>query len=144
MSTSSQHPDGHNAPAPTPVPATIRQAVVLVVDDDPAITRMIVRALARHRVTSVNSAAEALALVDEGRTFDLLFCDVHMPVMDGMALHAAIATRSPELASRVVFLSGGVAEPRLYAALDALPNKRLDKPFELSAVRALADACVLA
>ena len=42
------------------------------------------------RVTAVDSAEKALALVDEGERFDLLFSDVIMPGMSGVELASAV------------------------------------------------------
>jgi CheY-like chemotaxis protein len=37
-----------------------------------------------HAVTAVTSAKAALALLEEGQSFDVVFCDLMMPQMSGM------------------------------------------------------------
>ena len=69
------------------VPAdTEPTAVILVVDDEPAVNRLVTRYLSHlgYRVLDANSAAEALDRVrrQEPR-IDLVLCDVTMPEMDG-------------------------------------------------------------
>ena len=55
--------------------------------------------------------------------------------MSGMELYEAILRRTPECASRMVFLTGGATSARVRAFLDLVPNARVDKPIELSALR---------
>jgi two-component system, NtrC family, response regulator AtoC len=60
---------------------------VLVVDDEPAIRQVLSSALTKagYPVESAGSAAEALAKLDKG-AFDVVLCDVFMPVTDGIEL----------------------------------------------------------
>ena len=60
---------------------------VLVVDDEPAIRQVLSAALnkAGYPVDSAGSAAEALAKLDK-TAFDVVLCDVFMPVTDGIEL----------------------------------------------------------
>jgi two-component system, NtrC family, response regulator AtoC len=60
---------------------------VLVVDDEPAIRQVFTAALnkAGYPVDSAGSAAEALAKLDK-TAFDVVLCDVFMPVTDGIEL----------------------------------------------------------
>jgi CheY-like chemotaxis protein len=125
-----------NAPAATPIPAGVRRAKVLVIDDDPAILRVVQRALGgAHEVTVLTRPVDALALVAEDASWDLVLCDMHMPEMDGVELHAAFKALSPRLANALVFLSGGSAEP---VARRSLANPWMSKPFDLRALRELA------
>jgi two-component system response regulator AtoC len=60
---------------------------VLVVDDEPAIRQVLSAALnkAGYPVESAGSAAEALAKLDK-TAFDVVLCDVFMPITDGIEL----------------------------------------------------------
>jgi two-component system, NtrC family, response regulator AtoC len=60
---------------------------VLVVDDEPAIRQVFTSALnkAGYPVDSAGSAAEALAKLDK-TAYDVVLCDVFMPVTDGIEL----------------------------------------------------------
>jgi CheY-like chemotaxis protein len=60
-----------------------------------------------------------------------------MPVMTGVELHSELLRTAPDQAAAMVFLTAGAFTPRARAFLDEVPNPRLDKPFELSALRAL-------
>jgi len=58
---------------------------ILLVDDSPFFRNMLTPLLsvAGYRVTSVEGAAEALALCEKGETFDLIVSDIEMPDMSG-------------------------------------------------------------
>lgn len=116
---------------------------VLVIDDEPMIRRILTRALdAQHAVTAVSSAEAALALVAEGRRFDVVFCDLVMPEMDGMQFYERLERMSPALAERVVFMSGGVFTSDARAFVDRLGARHLPKPFDLKQVQAVLEGSV--
>jgi CheY-like chemotaxis protein len=60
-----------------------------------------------------------------------------MPEMSGMEFHAELDRRIPELARRVVFISGGAFTSAAHGYLDQVPNERLAKPFRPDEIRAL-------
>jgi PAS domain S-box-containing protein len=128
------------APAPAP-----RRARVLVVDDEPQLAPAIGRMLeAEHEVSINTSAADALGRVLGGERFDLILCDLMMPQMTGMQLHAALVEKAPTQAERMVFLTGGAFTPGARAFLEAVPNEYLEKPFDREQLRALVNRKVSA
>ena len=121
------------------VPARAHRARILVVDDEPLVARAIERMLARkHRVVAVTSAASALACLEEG-AFDVVICDLMMPDMTGMELHAEIAGRLPALSERMIFLTGGAFTDGAREFLGHVPNPRLEKPFDAESLQAAVD-----
>jgi CheY-like chemotaxis protein len=121
----------------TSVPSS-RRGRILVVDDEEPVAAVIQRALSRdHEVQVLTSAAEAFRRVDGGERYDLILCDLMMPVMTGMELHAELSRAVPDQAERIVFLTGGAFTPRARLFLDQVPNPRLDKPFQIQALRSL-------
>ncbi len=120
-----------------------RRGRILVVDDEPRMGKALQRLLApAHDVAVAQSAREALALVAEGSRFDVVLCDLMMPGMSGMDLHAELARTAPELAARMVFMTGGAYTASAQRFLDAVPNRRLEKPFKPEALEALIDEMV--
>src|SRR4051812_24171686 len=90
-----------------------RRGRVLVVDDEPMVGSSIRRLLGRdHEVVVVQSGKEAVARIAAGERYDVVLCDLLMPEMTGMDVHADLHARDPELARRMVFLSGGARPPR--------------------------------
>jgi signal transduction histidine kinase len=114
-----------------PVLAATRRGRVLVIDDEPMIATAIGRTLAfDHDVAVASDAASALQRITGGERFDLILCDLMMPQMTGMELHAQLLRNAPEQAGQMVFLSGGAFTPGARAFLEAVPNQRLEKPFD--------------
>ena len=125
-----------------PVTATAGRAVVLIVDDEPAVGIVLGRVLRDHDVTVVTKAADALALLESGKHFDVILSDLMMPEMSGMDLYDELTKRVPDAAQRVVFISGGACTPAASAFLDRVANERMEKPFDTKSVRALVQRFV--
>lgn len=116
-----------------------RAASILVVDDEHYIGRAFARALSMHRVVVAESGAEALRHLAE-RPFDLMFTDVLMPGMSGIELYQRVSSGWPELARRVVFLSGGGLDPAASAFLESIENPRFQKPVGAQQLRDIVSA----
>jgi CheY-like chemotaxis protein len=110
---------------------------ILVIDDEPQIGRVVKATLRLHDVVCLTSAVEALARLRAGERFDIIFCDLMMPHMTGMDFHEALEQELPEQSQRVVFLTGGAFTAKARAFLERVKNLRIDKPFEVAALRAL-------
>jgi CheY-like chemotaxis protein/two-component sensor histidine kinase len=123
-------------PAPKPKKPLFR-ARILVLDDEPEVANVLRRILCDHDVTVLTQARAALDLIGGGQAFDLIFSDLMMPEMSGMAFHGELSQRFPELAQRVVFVSGGAFSPNAAAFLESVENPRLEKPFAPRNVLAL-------
>jgi PAS domain S-box-containing protein len=119
-------------PTAPAVPVVRRGLKVLAVDDEELIPRMLKRSLKGHEVTGVHSAREALALLGDGCPFDLILCDVTMPVMGGLALLGQLQRDRPEAARRLVFMTGGALSEEQRDALARSEVTVLGKPFDLS------------
>ncbi|MGN6105918.1 MAG: hybrid sensor histidine kinase/response regulator, partial [Kofleriaceae bacterium] len=118
------------APAP-------RRATILVIDDEEPLAQAIRRFLgADHDVTAVHSARDALELIG-GTRYDVILCDVMMPQVTGMDLYGEVLAADPAQASRIVFLTGGAFTTTAREFLDNVPNRRLEKPFDLKDLRKL-------
>jgi len=125
------------AAAAGPAEAGVRGRV-LVVDDEEHLRRILVRLLAsHHEVVTVASGREARALLEADRAFDAILCDLMMPGMTGMDLHAWLVAEAPDLARRVVFMSGGAFTPRASGYLAGVANLQIEKPFAAAALRSI-------
>ncbi|MSP62299.1 MAG: PAS domain S-box protein [Myxococcales bacterium] len=114
------------------------RGLLLFIDDEPSIGAIAQRVLGQdHDLVFQSSAREALRLLTGGARFDLIFCDLMMPEMTGMDLHAALHREAPELLDRLIFLTGGAFTPRAREFLESVPNPRLEKPFDIRELRAL-------
>jgi signal transduction histidine kinase len=134
---------GREVPAPT-APVVHEQAArrtkVLVIDDESSIGVMMRRTLADLcDVRSTTRAAEALEWIVAGADFDVVFCDLMMPDVTGMDLHAELQRVAPAMTDRMIFMTGEAFTRRARLFLDAVPNARLEKPFDLRTLRALVE-----
>ncbi|MES1206148.1 MAG: PAS domain S-box protein [Pseudomonadota bacterium] len=126
---------------PVSAPKGARRRRLLVVDDEPALGTMIQRMLSDDfDVDFVTDGRQGLDhLCSTGADYDTVLCDIMMPEMTGMELHAAVAERRPGLARRFVFMTGGAFTPRALEFLTNVSNPRLEKPFDVAALRAVID-----
>jgi CheY-like chemotaxis protein len=83
---------------------------------------------AAHDVVTVGSAREALAELGRGVNFDIILCDLLMPEMNGIDLYRVLEERSPALARRMIFLSGGANTTLVTEFMQQMPNLSLKKP----------------
>jgi two-component system chemotaxis sensor kinase CheA len=91
-------------------PARAAKPSVLLVDDSPFYRNMLMPVLqaAGYDVTAVARAAEALDLIDKGRTFNAVVTDIEMPEMDGFAFAEHLRADERTAALPVVALSAVV------------------------------------
>jgi CheY-like chemotaxis protein len=121
-------------------PSEEGRATVLVIEDEPAIGRVLPRLLKPHLVTVVSHAKEALARIAAGETYDMILCDLMMPEMNGMEFYEALLRLDPAIAARVVFMSGGAFTPGATTFLERVPNRRIDKPIDIPSLSRLVAA----
>ena len=101
----------------------------MVIDDDPMILRSLKRVLNGHDLTLMPGGREALAHLAQDQSFDIILCDLMMPNVTGMDVYKTLSQESPELAKRIVFLSGGAVTPQAQRLLQEAPNRRYEKPL---------------
>jgi PAS domain S-box-containing protein len=93
--------------APAPAPVQLGNETILVVEDDALVRNYVTAQLANlgYKTIAVPDSRAALALVDKGEEFDLLFTDVIMPGgMNGRQLADEVAKRRPGI--KVLYTSG--------------------------------------
>jgi CheY-like chemotaxis protein len=127
-----------DTPSKTPTPMlppmdAVRGASVLIVEDERALAMAVAEALtdAGLEVDHAGDGQEALACV-RNTNYDVVICDLKMPRVDGMTLYRAIAAGAPELARRVIFVTGDVAGTDAERFLEESGCRWLAKPFRLS------------
>jgi PAS domain S-box-containing protein len=121
--------DGVDAPASEPAPPGLRGRLLLI-DDEPHVRAAIRRLLGDHEVVEADSGEGGKALLARDPAFDVILCDVMMPQTSGVDVHRWLLERDPEMAAKLVFLSGGAFTPEARAYLERSSNPRLQKPFD--------------
>ncbi len=105
---------------------------LLIIDDEPAIARVLAEQLERlgYNVTTSTDPEEALEVLTEDPTdFDLAITDLQMPRMDGVQLAARLAAVSPDLP--VVLITGNRLSVPSTVMRAAGVREVVDKPFQI-------------
>ena len=75
-------------------------------------------------------------------TYGLVLCDLRMPGMSGIELHARLTDQRPGVLDRFIFATGDTASPETAAFLARVDRPVLEKPFELAQLAAIVEATV--
>ena len=93
---------------------------ILIVDDESSIRRAL-RAYFERAGFAVEEAASARAALERvrvGGVVDGVVSDVLMPEVNGLAFYDQLLEVAPELANRVVFLTGASGDPRVHGPIE--------------------------
>ncbi len=116
---------------------------LLVIDDEQPILAMLTQLLgSEHEIVTASSGEAGQAVLRNDQSFDVIICDLMMPGLTGMDLHAWLAVERPELARRVVFLTGGAFTPLATEYVTRVGNLRIEKPYEKWALKQLVSELV--
>jgi PAS domain S-box-containing protein len=109
----------------------LKQARVLVIDDEPAI-RSLIRAILSetgHTIEESGMANDALEKLNQGG-FDVILMDVRMPGMNGMELYGSISNRWPDMSHRIIFITGDTSDTTIKQFLNTNRISYIAKPFD--------------
>jgi CheY-like chemotaxis protein len=131
-----------------PVTKKSSNAPVLYVDDDgfarDSTARILKRLVCKDRAIEVcASAREAIQKILEGLEPAIILSDVDMVSMSGSAFYKWLGENRPDLAEKIIFLSGGAYKPDMHIFIDIDEMRRkgrfVDKPFECKDLSAAVD-----
>jgi two-component system NtrC family sensor kinase len=106
-----------------------RRARVLVIDDEPVLLRGLKRSLSEHDVVTATSVNQGMQLYSS-HEFDIVFCDLMMPELNGLEFYTRLTALGPSHAERLVLMTGGVFADRLGCSLAEIPSPCILKPFK--------------
>lgn len=106
---------------------------ILVVDDDPIIRKLLLEVLTNdgHQVTVAKNGLEGLNLARR-QPFQLVFMDVHMPIMNGLEALISIRNLYPEMA---VAMMDSYPDQLVRQAESKGALTCMHKPFDLNEIR---------
>ena len=115
---------------------------MLVVDDDPAIRRLVIATLKRegYEFSEASNGREALDRMRSDHP-NCVVLDLMMPIVSGWDVLQE-RFHDPELTKIPVIIVSANREPELVKALDKGVCAFLPKPFDITALSALVRACV--
>jgi two-component system NtrC family sensor kinase len=111
---------------------------VLLVDEDPAVQRMIRALFSRdgQKVATPRNAVEAIRQIEQ-RRFDLIIADARAAVSSGETFATVLLNRWPELRSRIILITADV-RPETDEWLRGLGCSYFLKPFKVSDLKEAA------
>ena len=109
---------------------------VLVVEDDRGVAEVLRDLLADdgHHVDLASDGLAALDLIGLA-DYDLIFCDLQMPRLDGIGLYAELEHRRPDLLRRFIVVSEFFADDRADEFLLRTKVPAIAKPYDPADVR---------
>ncbi len=126
-----------DAPARPVGPA--RALKVVVIDDEALVARTLTRALEHCTVEAFQDGAAGLARLRTGEAPDVVLCDLMMPGTTGIEVYEQLEKARPEVAARLVFITGGAFTPQAEEFLARHEVPLLAKPFDLSGIRRVVE-----
>jgi len=106
---------------------------VLLIEDEPAVLAYVQAALERsgYPVVCCESGADALRLLEHGNFLGIV-SDMRTPGgVDGAQVYAWVAQHRPDLVSRIVFITGDIANEETVATLRETGAPCVEKPFRV-------------
>jgi CheY-like chemotaxis protein len=110
-----------------------KQLPVLLIEDEPAVMSYVRAVLERSGYTVVcsESGVDGLRQLQSGEFMGVV-SDMRTPGgVDGADVHAWISRNRPELASRLVFITGDIANEETAATLERTGVPCVEKPFRV-------------
>jgi len=117
----------------TPPDITPAALPVLLIEDEPAVMTYVRATLERsgYTVVCTESGAEGLRLL-ESEQFLGVVSDMRTPGgVDGADVHAWLSQHRPDLAARIVFITGDIANDDTVATLRKTGAPCVEKPFRV-------------
>jgi CheY-like chemotaxis protein len=111
---------------------------ILIIDDDLRAAKALRRILHSHDVAIEHSGRDGLDRVADAQ-FDIIFCDMMMPDFGGIEFYEALSRQMPELAVRVIFVTGGTFTQRAREFLENTANDYVSKPYDAQEVRRMVN-----
>jgi DNA-binding NtrC family response regulator len=117
----------------TSTPGNGRCLPVLLIEDEPSVMAYVQAALERggYPVVCCDSAEKALQVLASGQFLGVV-SDMRTPGgVNGADVHAWLTQHRPELASRIVFITGDVANEETVDTLRKTGAPCVEKPFRV-------------
>jgi len=121
-------------------PTSKKDIRVLVIDDDDDLREVLVLQLGSHfHVEEAATVDQALAMVADGHTYDVVLCDLMMPRVGAEGWLSSCTSLDPRIADHTIVLTGGPTTKEASALVEARRDKVIFKPFEITHVQAMIE-----
>jgi signal transduction histidine kinase len=116
------------------------QKTLLIVDDEPVIRDLCMRALTDYHILEAGDGEEALRIYERGGV-DVILTDVMMPKLDGLELLKRLKEREPTLV--VIIMTGYADKELILKALKADADDFITKPLNLLQLKSAVDKALV-
>jgi PAS domain S-box-containing protein len=108
---------------------------LLIVDDEPGIIDVLKTVLgdSGYTIETATNGGEALERLG-CQKYDLVISDLCMPGIDGVTLYKTVQKNNPELAKRMIFVTGDTVSSNSRAFLEWTGNRWFSKPFSIEEI----------
>lgn len=109
-----------------------RSLDILIIDDEEEVGEVLSLALSMdHQVEVFQRAEEALQLLEKGKTYDVILCDLMMAEMNGMEFYQRLEMANNPNIHQIVFMTGGAFTDEGRKFLSQVENEKIEKPFNI-------------
>jgi len=130
---------------PEPRPTGARRARILVIEDEAALRGVLTEVLTGlgHTVDEAATGAAGLQRLERG-TYDLIALDLKLPDIDGKAIWRRLRTHRPDLAARVMFVTGDTMRTETEKFLQEAGRPVLSKPLTIDQISRMVNTILAA
>jgi DNA-binding NtrC family response regulator len=106
---------------------------ILLIEDEPAVMAYVSATLERsgYQVVCAKSGAEGVQLLETGEFLGVVSDMVTPGGVNGADVHAWIASHRPDLSSKLVFITGDIANEKTVETLRKTGAPCVEKPFRV-------------
>ena len=106
---------------------------ILIIDDDVFVKKALSFNLLEdgHTVTTAGNGEEAIELIEKNKNFDLIFCDVMMPVLTGPTFLLKLKKYYPQGLPAIVIISGVKDGENFLHTIDIHYDHFISKPIDM-------------
>jgi len=121
---------------PKPLSRKREKKNILVIDDEQSILDILMNTLQQegHQVDVASNGRTVLSRV-KASAYDLVITDIKMPDFDGKRFFEEVKSYNKELAKKIIFTTGDLANPETQAFLEKANQPCITKPFNLDEVK---------
>lgn len=118
--------------------AKAKTCEILVIDDESDVATVMAELLQAdgHATTVALSGEEGLRAIQRA-DFDVIFCDIRMPLLDGPGFYHALARIRPNLVPRLAFVTGDYLSQKARRFLEGSGCPSIEKPADPNDLRRL-------
>lgn len=113
---------------------------ILIIDDEQLLLDLLTHLLSKigYEADQALDSGEAAGKLKDQK-YDAVFLDMKMPLMDGKEFYLKVREHFPDVAKRIIFITGDVANPETLSFLRETGNLFIQKPFTIKEVKSLLD-----